>query len=145
MKGLQKIFDNIETIKVYEYSAFEKSVEKINVEPNMELFDAVLRYHHDAKKDDIKAEKSKFTWGKVVTYHIIDMYLIVEYKPTAFDGVSPKVPRQFEKESLFHPYIGGVSTSTSYRSIDAALAGCIARKRDGTNSSADRYFMKMIL
>jgi hypothetical protein len=82
--------------------------------------------------------------GKFVASHELGEYFIVEYKPTAYDGCSPKVPKRYEDESNFHPFINGKDTNTSYVSIEAAIVGAIAYKYDGGNTRADQYFLKAI-
>jgi len=82
--------------------------------------------------------------GQFVDFHTLGEYSIVEYKPTTFDGCSPKIPKQYEKESNFHPYINGQDTNTSYNSIEEAIVGAIAYKYDGGNTRAHEYFMKSI-
>lgn len=94
----------------------------------------------------IKAEiiKDGFTWGKLVRFHEIGKYLIVEFKGIKFDGVSPVTHREYENKSSFHPYYIGYDFNTSYESLDSAIVGVIAMRHDGHNTKADRYFMKAI-
>lgn len=95
--------------------------------------------------NELKGKLSEsFTWGRIVKFHEIGEYLIVEAKDTLFDGCSPAIPRQYEVESSFHGYSNGDDHCRSYSSLDEALVGLVALKHDGLNTRADRYFMKMI-
>lgn len=83
----------------------------------------------------------KSAWlGQFVAFHQIGEYSFVEYRSTVFEGCSPVVPRQYEKKSSFTAFINGRSTSTSYNSLDEALAGTIATKWGGGNSQAGYNF-----
>lgn len=93
---------------------------------------------------EIEILRNGFTWGKFVKFHKISEYLIVEYKPRVFDGVSPKKPKQHEEVSSFHPYIDGRDTSTSYKSLDKALIGVISEKYDGFSTRAPQYIESML-
>ena len=77
---------------------------------------------------------NNFAWGEVRCIHHVGEYDIVEYHPS-----------NRQKEIAFHAYINGRDACHSYLSLDAALAGCIARNHDGVNTRADVYFMRSIL
>ena len=82
--------------------------------------------------------------GEFVEFHTLGEYSIVEYKPTKYDGISPAIPKQYDTESLFHPFINGTDTNTSYETLEKAIIGAIAYKYDGGNTRADEYFFKSI-
>ena len=85
-----------------------------------------------------------FTWGQVVNIHAIGEYSIVEYQPWKTDGCRLKIGDVDFENYLFHGYIDGKCTSRSWESLDAALVGLIAYKRDGPNTQAGEFFMKMV-
>ena len=89
---------------------------------------------------------AKFTWGDIITIHEIGEYAIIEHHPWKTKGFEMLVreasPASPERE--FSCYINGESIRRGTDSLDSALATCIAYKRDGINSSAAHYFMKMI-
>ena len=86
-----------------------------------------------------------YVWGEVTYVHRVGEYAILEYISDFGKDVG---------KVYFHPFIWTEQwhneefywsdKSTSYRSLDSALIGAIARKIDGTNSQAAEYFGKMI-
>lgn len=77
--------------------------------------------------------------GEFVGLHSIGDYDIVEYWSKPFSNDEDR------REYLsFSTYIAGRRTGITYRSIDAALAGCIAIKHDGVNSQAGSLFIRSI-
>ena len=86
---------------------------------------------------------ANFTWGKIVRFHHITEYDIVEYNPWKTDGVT-LLAGQPSEALEYSCYVDGHSISRSTNSFDAALVTCIAAKRDGNNSQAALYFMKMV-
>lgn len=92
----------------------------------------------------IQAEPFRFTWGEVITIERIGVYTIVEYYPWQVEGASVHTGEPNRDERSYFGYIDGKSTSQSWESLDAALAGLIARRHEGLNSRAGEYFMKMI-
>ena len=86
---------------------------------------------------------AKFTWGDIITIHEIGEYAIIEHHPwKTFGARVLEEDASMEKE--FFCYINGKNIGRGTDSLDSALATCIAYKRDGINSSAAQYFMKMI-
>ena len=85
-----------------------------------------------------------FTWGQLIDIHDIGAYTIVCYHPWTTEKNAVKVGTPSLGELSYHGYVNGKNTSESWPSLDAALAGCIAYKREGANHRADWYFMKMI-
>lgn len=84
---------------------------------------------------------AEFTWGNVRDIHRVGEYEIVEYDPRKASNVTDE---EFDPSPSFHPFIDGVDTCRSYKSLDAALVGVIARKHDGINTRADVYFLRGI-
>ena len=68
--------------------------------------------------------------GKVTEFFEVGNYVIAKY-----DDKKSGLP-------LYHPYVDGENTSESYDTLDAALAGAIAYRKEGPNHRADRYFIK---
>lgn len=82
---------------------------------------------------EVRSHRGAFTWGRVLQIHEVGPYAIVEYDDEAHPG------------SLhFHIYVDGRDTSHSAPSLDAALAAAIAYRREGANSRAAMYFMRML-
>jgi hypothetical protein len=71
-----------------------------------------------------------FTWGEFISFHEVGEYSIIEYHPWKSEN-SSIFTGQPSKEISFHPYINGRDLSTSFSSLDEALAFCIAYKFDG--------------
>jgi len=93
--------------------------------------------------DKLKAGEA-FTWGDVIQIHEVGDYSIVECHPWEVEGSNVVVGRPVIKQLSFHVYVSSENTCSSFESLDAALAGCIAYKHEGVNHRADTYFMKMI-
>jgi hypothetical protein len=83
----------------------------------------------------------RFTLGEVLATHTVGEYAIVEYIPRRPANLWGE---NFDPAPLFHPFIARRDTNHSYRSLDAALVGCVAMKHEGPNTKADRYFMRAI-
>ena len=77
--------------------------------------------------------------GTIIAIHSIGEYDFVEYLSTPASNNADKTRR-----IAFSSYIGGERTCRSYSSLDEALVGVIARKYDGINTQADRFFMRGI-
>ena len=74
-----------------------------------------------------------FVWGTMIGELMeIGPYVILQFY------------RRPEKDICYHGWVDGKDTSHSWNSLDAALAGCIAYKREGPNCRAGDYFMKML-
>ena len=82
---------------------------------------------------------TEFVWGQVIAVHSVGEYDIVEYVPNQSTNVADE---DYDPSPKFHSYIDSRDTSHSYSSLDAALVGAIAIKRDGINTRADSYFIK---
>jgi hypothetical protein len=89
---------------------------------------------------------SPFTWGRVVARHYVGEYEIVEFVPNKAVNISQEEydRRLAEHPTSFHPFINGKDTNHGYNSLDHALVGAIALKRDGLNTRADTYFMRAV-
>lgn len=86
--------------------------------------------------------KGEYFGGAVVAVHRIGEYAILEYLDRDYRGGSNPNYGKLTGEHTFSTFINECSTSHGYNSLDAALVGVIAFKRDGCNTCADRYFMK---
>ena len=84
-----------------------------------------------------------FHWGPVVEVHEIGPYRFVEYHPQIFKNHTGTGAYESTLTN-FHIYIGGKDQSESAENLDAALAIAIARRHEGPNSRAGRYFIRMI-
>ena len=85
----------------------------------------------------------KFPWGPIDKVHQVGPYQIVEYRR---DMSNSGMTSDFSEHGRvqFHPFIDGRDTSCCFNTLDAALAGAIAYRREGTNGSAAFYFMRML-
>jgi hypothetical protein len=76
-----------------------------------------------------------FTWGKVVAFHDVGPYTIVEYKREI--QTQPQralhTSTSYEGVSTFHVYVEGNSTSSSETSLDNALLLAIGLRNCGIN------------
>ncbi|KKL75033.1 hypothetical protein LCGC14_2058890 [marine sediment metagenome] len=85
-----------------------------------------------------------FTWGLVIDIHEVGEYAVVESHPWKVEGgIGSTGEVDFDKRR-YHYYTDGKDCSRSTDSLDGALVGCIAFKREGLNSQAAQYFMKMV-
>lgn len=82
----------------------------------------------------------KYWLGPVVAVHRIGEYALLEYEHTDFHS-GPNYGKR-DGSTGFSGFINGHSLSRGWRSLDAALVGIVAVKRDGTNTQADHLFMK---
>jgi hypothetical protein len=82
---------------------------------------------------------NRFPWGRIVRTHAIGDYEIIEavwdcpYSPSLHGTLG------------FFPYAHGESIHRHYRTLDDALVGVIAYRREGPNGRAAEYFRKMTL
>ncbi|MFN2347095.1 MAG: hypothetical protein ABR616_15455 [Dermatophilaceae bacterium] len=85
---------------------------------------------------------TRFTWGPIDAVHTVGEYQIVEYRE---DRSNFRRAEEWDGHgrTLFHPYIGGRDLHRGYLSLDSALVGAIAYKREGPNSRAADYFERM--
>lgn len=88
---------------------------------------------------------AQFTWGTAIHLHEVGPYSILEFHPWKRDGVSIVTGDPDTSKTQFHSWVDGKNTSHSYASLDAALAGCIAHRYEGSMHQADYYFMKMLV
>lgn len=85
---------------------------------------------------------SRFPWGPITQTHEVGPYQILEYRDDR--SRYPLTQQDGHGRTLFQPWVNGKSTSTSWHSLDAALAGAIAYKAEGPNGQAAHYFLRMI-
>jgi len=83
-----------------------------------------------------------YRWGKIKEIHEIGEYLIVEYWGFIYENSS--ATKEYNKHSIFHPYVNCTDTNRSLNTLDEALAFCIAYKAEGPNTRAHQYFIKGI-
>ena len=94
------------------------------------------------RKQNIAKE---FSWGQVREVHEIGPYLIVEYHPHKYiAGAWTRSNGNDLGKINFYLYVDGWDTSHSCESLDEALATAIAYRREGSNSRAAEYFMRML-
>lgn len=78
-----------------------------------------------------------FLWGKIIQIHILGKYELIECHPWISRS-------KYDKEKVnFHGYIDGKDVSMYWNSLEEAIVGLIAYNRDGSNSQAAHFFMKM--
>src|SRR5512144_1327563 len=85
----------------------------------------------------------RFPWGPITEQHQIGPYTILEYleDTSTYDNASAW---ERHGRTLYHIYVDGKNTAVSATSLDSALAGAIAWRREGPNSHAGDYFMRMV-
>lgn len=91
-------------------------------------------------KIEIDGKQRKFVWGPVKEVYRIGPYEVVRYHPQIFKDSSGTGNYDYTVNQ-YHPYVKGEDTNESYDSLDAALVGAIAYRREGGNHRADRYFI----
>jgi len=84
-----------------------------------------------------------FSWGLIVVLYDVREYTIAEYHPWKVSGCTVKTGEPSDCIS-YHVWINGKDTARSYGTFDEAIVSAIAYKRDGSNSQAGRFFMKMV-
>lgn len=87
--------------------------------------------------------RAKVEWlGKFVNTHAIGPYAFVEFHPRSINGDGVTVRGVYETHTHFAGFVDGRSMNESFLTLDGALAGAIAYRREGGNHHADQYFMK---
>lgn len=92
----------------------------------------------------IAPDGRRFPWGPIQHIHRIGRYEVVEYLRDASNMHSDDPDRTKHGTLHFHPFVDGIDTSRSYRTIEEAVVGAIAYAYDGVNSQAATYFSRMI-
>lgn len=89
----------------------------------------------------IAPDGRQFAWGPIDAIHTIGEYQIAEYREDQSNH-SASQPWCWERHgrTLFHPWIAGRDMHASFLTLDSALVGAIAYKREGPNGRAARYF-----
>jgi hypothetical protein len=90
--------------------------------------------------DKAIGEGPKFWLGPIVAAHHIGEYSFIEYEATDFTS-GPNYGKR-DGSHHFGGFINGHNVSRNWHSLDAALVGIVAFKRDGGNSQAGRLFMR---
>lgn len=93
----------------------------------------------DLEKD---IEKGVLWQSVIVAVHRIGEYAFTEYADRDFRGGPNPSYGMPTGEMCFSGYINGRSVSHSWGSLDEALVGIVAYKRDGCNSQAGYLFIK---
>lgn len=120
--------------------SYEQIVEKVSEVPSEVKKPERPEYIAGSRTDPYG---SRFSWGPVLEVHQIGPYTIVEYLEDTSTYDSPAAWARHGR-TLWHVYIDGKNAGMSALSLDAALAGAIAFRRDGANSTAGDYFMRMV-
>ena len=83
----------------------------------------------------------KFPWGPIQAIHSISGIDVVEYL-IDMSNHAGNGPDGYADHGAtrYHPYIDGKDTSRSYDSLDSALVGAVAIRREGPNTRAAEYF-----
>jgi len=76
--------------------------------------------------------------GVLNKVHNVGDYQFVEYKEKDFNN------NKITDRLLYTSYYKGESLSRSYDSLEACMVGTIAIVKEGPNSRAGEYFMRMI-
>jgi len=86
----------------------------------------------------------RFVWGPIVRIHEIGVYQIVEYQRDV-SNLHPMTEENAAEHGRheFMVVIEGRRSGRVYRSLDSALVGAVAIRRDGINTRADVYFDRM--
>jgi len=94
--------------------------------------------------EELEADPRRFIWGEPVRWRTHGPYAVLEFHPWKRDGSSIKTGEPDESKTDFHLWVDRKSTSESFGSLDAALAGGIAYRAEGANHAADRYFIRAL-
>lgn len=86
---------------------------------------------------------SEFPYGQIINICEIGSYAIVEYHPWLFENFRAIVGVPDKEKLSYCGFIGGNGIIDFWDDVDSALVGLVARKRDGYNSPAAKYFLKM--
>ena len=86
-----------------------------------------------------------FTWGEIIEFYHIADYTIASYHPWKTEGAWVLTGQPDKDVTSFHCWVNGNDTCRSQKSLDSALAFCIAYKHEGANTRASSYFMKMLI
>jgi hypothetical protein len=70
----------------------------------------------------VKARPGRFVWGKIVQWHEVGRYQIVEY----FPAFASSRPPEYEDQAKFHIYLDKKSTHTGASTLESALVIAIA-------------------
>jgi hypothetical protein len=104
----------------------------------LELENKMIRINNDTTELSELKKGKPFTWGKIVKFHEYGIYTIGEYIE------SDKFSKDGVRETLFHIWVNGKSTSHSSSSLESAIIDAISYEHDGANSQAGYFFKKMI-
>ncbi len=70
----------------------------------------------------VKVRPGRFVWGKIVAWHEVGRYQIVEYLP----NVPNSSPREYSDQPSFHVYVDKDDKSTGASSLESALVIAVA-------------------
>lgn len=99
------------------------------------------KYRGHTYKGDV-ALGARFPWGPIVATHQLGDYQFIEHLDRVF--VNSCGTEQFKDTTSFSCYHKGRSLSMGASTLEGAIVSAIAYVRDGCNSQAARYFMRMI-
>ncbi len=86
--------------------------------------------------------KGEHWGGAIVAVHRVGEYAVVEYLERDYRGGDNPNYGKLTGGHDFSVFINEYDIGRGFDSLDAALVGVVAYKREGCNAHADRYFMK---
>jgi len=86
--------------------------------------------------EEIK-KTGEFTWGKLVAWHEIGPYTLLEYHPHKFKD-NRAIHNEYTDEVSFHGWIDGKDIHESWPTLETGIIGLICKKHSG--GSALEYF-----
>lgn len=95
------------------------------------------------RPDEVKLT-GKFIWGRIVKWHKLGPYEILEYNPWVVDGCIIRRGVPSEKTS-YHGWTDGEDANESWPTLETCICGLIGKKWGGNNNGGvGYYFCKMI-
>lgn len=94
--------------------------------------------------DKLFKPKSPFTWGLPIKYYHVGPYTVLMFHTWQRKGSSVLTGLADLNKIEYHGWIDGKDTSTSWTTLDEALAGLIAYRHDGPNCRAGDYFIRSL-
>lgn len=74
--------------------------------------------------EEVRERRARFTWGKVVAFHDIGRYTLIEYHGR--EDKDGRATGNLEEKTSFHIYVDGRSMSSSASSLESGLIHAIA-------------------
>lgn len=128
---------------------FNDAIDTITVKPSLaDAMVALVEPDAPVRPERLKGPRidpygDAFMWGPIVEVHQVGPYTILEYLD---DRSNAMRSTEWVKHgrTLYHVFVDGKNSYVAALSLDAALAGAIAYRRDGEDSRAGDYFMRMV-